>query len=98
MKNCPTSNMNRSQLWGFEIGHIVASFGVLAGSNVALNISGGPLFISWVLGLSSLAILRVISHGQKNGHLELLSRFVFLPHLYLGHRERFQCRKGEKAC
>jgi hypothetical protein len=98
MKNCPTSNMNRSQLWGFEIGHIVTSFGVLAASNVALNIAGGPLFVSWVLGLSTLAILRIISHGQKNGHLELLSRFVFLPHIYLGHRERLAKQKGAKTC
>jgi hypothetical protein len=98
MKNCPTSNMNRSQLWGFEIGHIVASFGVLTGSNVALNIIRGPLFVSWVLGLSTLAILRFVSHGQKNGHLELLSRFVFLPHVYLGHRGRSGKQKGAKTC
>jgi hypothetical protein len=88
MKNCPTSNMNRSQLWGFEVGHIVASFGILAGSNVLLNMLRLPLFLSWVFGLVTLLGLRVISHGQKNGHLELLGRFVAFPHLYLGHKER----------
>jgi len=86
MKSCPTSNMNRSQLWGFEVSHIVTAFAVLASSNVLLNITGAPLFLSWAFGLGTLAILRIISHGQKNGHLELLARFVIEPHLYLGHQ------------
>ena len=86
MKSCPTSNMNRSQLWGFEVSHIVTSFSVLAGSNVFLNIVRAPLLLSWVFAMLTLAILRLISHGQKNGHLELLARYVVEPHLYLGHR------------
>jgi hypothetical protein len=86
MKSCPTSNMNRSQLWGFEVSHIVTSFAVLAGSNVFLNIVRAPLFLSWVFGFVTLAALRLISHGQKNGHLELLARYVIEPHIYLGHR------------
>lgn len=88
MKSCPTSNMNRSELWGFEVTHIVSAFGVLAASNIFLNIVGAPLFISWFLGLGTLATLRVISHGQQNGHLELLARYILEPHLYLGHQER----------
>lgn len=88
MKNCPTSNMNRSQLWGFEVGHIVSAFAVLAGSNVILNITGGPLALSWLFGIVTLAALRFVSHGQKNGHLELLARYVSMPRIYLGHRER----------
>lgn len=88
MKNCPTSNMNRSQLWGFEVSHIVSAFGALAGSNVILNISGGPLILSWLIGLSTLTALRFLSHGQKNGHLELLARYTVFPHLFLGHQER----------
>lgn len=88
MKNCPTSNMNRSQLWGFEVSHIVTAFSVLAGSNVILNIMKAPLLLSWGLGIGTLAILRFISHGQKNGHLELLMRFVIEPHIYLGHAGR----------
>jgi hypothetical protein len=77
--------MNRSQLWGFEVSHIVTSFGILAASNVLLNISGAPLFLSWIFGLGSLAVLRIVSHGQKNGHLELLGRYIIEPHIYLGH-------------
>jgi hypothetical protein len=88
MKNCPTSNMNRSRFWGFEVSHIVTSFSMLAGSNVALNILGGPLILSWAFGIATLAALRVVSHGQKNGHLELQGRFLTEPHLYLGHRSR----------
>ena len=88
MKNCPTSNMNRSKLWGFEVSQIVASFFVLAGSNVTLNIMGLPLILSWVVGISTLVVLRVISHGKKNGHLELLGRYITAPHVFLGHQGR----------
>lgn len=95
MKNCPTSNMNKSQLWGFEVSHIVAGFGVLAGTNVILNIFGGPLILSWVAGIISLVALRIVSHGQKDGHLELLGRFIFEPHIYLGHKGRKE-NKNEK--
>lgn len=92
MKQCPTSNMNKSKLWGFEVSQIVSSFVVLAGSNVILNIIGMPLLLSWVFGLSTLIVLRVLSHGQKNGHLELLVRFLVEPHLLLGHQERSKGR------
>ena len=80
--------MNRSKLWGFEVSQIVAAVIVLAGSNVTLNVMGLPLILSWVTGLLTLIILRVISHGQKNGHLELLGRFATAPHVYLGHQGR----------
>lgn len=85
MKNCPTSNMNRSRLWGFEVSHIILSFIVLTISNLLLNLVGAPLVLSWVAGLSALLFLRLISIGQKDGHLELLVRFLVEPHIYLGH-------------
>lgn len=88
MKNCPTSNMNRSELWGFEVSHIVSAVTALAVSNVALNLLNAPLLFSWGIGLGTLVALRLISHGQKNGHLELLARFIVEPHLFLGHKER----------
>jgi hypothetical protein len=87
--------MNKSKLWGFDVSQIVASFAVLAGSNVILNILGAPLIFSWVFGLFTLLVLRVISHGQKNGHLELLGRFVVEPHMYLGHQGRLASRNGD---
>ncbi len=88
MKNCPTSNINRSQFWGFEVSHIILSFLVLASTNVLLNIANLPLIFSWVLALVTLAALRIVSHGQKNGHLELLARYVFEPHVFIGHSGR----------
>ena len=88
MKNCPTSNMNRSTLWGFEVNHIVGAFAVLAVSNVFFNVIGAPLILSWGMGLIVLAVLRFVSHGQKNGHLELLLRFLVEPHIFLGHKGR----------
>jgi hypothetical protein len=93
MKSCPTSNMNKSKLWGFEVSQIVGSFFVLAGSNVALNILGLPLILSWAAGILTLTVLRFISHGQKNGHLELLFRFISEPHLFLGHKEGLNPRE-----
>jgi hypothetical protein len=88
MTPCPTSNMNRSQLWGFEVSHIIASFIVLAISNVLLRTVGLPVLTSWLFCLGTLCVLRLISHGQKNGHLELLFHFVAGPHVFLGHQER----------
>lgn len=82
--------MNKSKLWGFEVSQIVASFFVLAATNVGLNIFGLPLIFSWVAGILMLVTLRVISHGQKNGHLELLVKFLSQPHVYLGHQGRSQ--------
>lgn len=90
MTNCPTSNMNKSKLWGFEVSQIVTAFFVLAATNVALNILGLPLIFSWGFGIVTLVTLRVVSHGQKNGHLELLVRFVTESHLYLGHQGRMK--------
>ena len=88
MKNCPTSNMNKSKFWGFDVGHIVGSFAVLALSNVILNILNLPLAFSWAFGITTLITLRVISSGQKEGHLELMIKYLTSPHVYLGHKER----------
>ena len=88
MKSCPTSNMNRSQFWGFEVSHIILAFTVLATANVVLNIFNWPLIFSWAAAGLTLAILRIVSHGQKNGHLELLLRSMTEPHVYLGHAGR----------
>jgi hypothetical protein len=95
MKACPTSNMNKSQMWGFEVSHIVASFVVLASTNVGLNILKAPLFLSWVAALAVLLILRIISHGQKTGHLDLLVRYLAQPHIYLGHQGRSSNRSTQ---
>ena len=81
--------MNKSKLWGFEVSQIVISFFVLAATNVMLNIAGGPLIFSWAFGILTLVILRIVSHGQKNGHLELLGRYISEPHIFLGHFDRF---------
>ena len=82
--------MNRSKLWGFEVSQIISSFIVLAASNVTLNMLGLPLIFSWAAGVLTLAALRVISHGKKSGHLELLGRFMTAPHVYFGHQGRFK--------
>lgn len=68
------------------MGHVIASLGVLAISNILLNMIGASVLISWALGLCTLLFLRVISHGQKQGHLEMLMKFTFSPHIFLGHQ------------
>ncbi|MEZ4815519.1 MAG: hypothetical protein R3A80_09985 [Bdellovibrionota bacterium] len=88
MKSCPTSNMNRSKFWGFEVSHVIASLVVLAMSNILLNMVGAPILVSWGLGIGTLLVLRVVSHGQKQGHLEMLVKFITSPHIFLGHRLR----------
>lgn len=88
MRTCPTSNMNRSKFWGFEVSHVIASLGVLAISNICLNALGLSVLISWGMGLTTLLVLRVVSHGQKQGHLEMLVKFVASPHVFLGHQMR----------
>lgn len=95
MKQCPTSNMNKSTMWGFEVSHIVASFAVLASSNIFLNILGMPVILSWAFGIVALLGLRLVSHGQKNGHLELLGKYIFEPHIYLGHKSRRKVLEGK---
>lgn len=85
MRPCPTSNMNRSKFWGFEVSHVIASLVVLAISNILLNMLGAPILISWGLGIGTLIVLRVVSHGQKQGHLEMLVKFIASPHIFLGH-------------
>lgn len=79
--------MNKSTFWGFDVSHIVSAFFSLAASNVLLSIMGLPLIFSWIVGGGTLLVLRIISHGQKNGHLELLGKFVLQPHIYIGHKE-----------
>lgn len=88
MKSCPTSNMNKSKFWGFDVSHIVISFIILAGTNVILNIINLPLILSWIFGIMTLVGLRIISSGQKEGHLELLMQYITAPRIFLGHKER----------
>lgn len=80
--------MNRSKFCGFEVSHVIASLVVLAMSNILLNMLGAPILVSWGLGVGTLLTLRVISHGQKQGHLEMLVKFTVSPHIFLGHQLR----------
>jgi hypothetical protein len=49
---------------------------------------GLPLILSWGFGVTTLVVLRVLSSGQKEGHLELMAKYITEPHIYLGHKER----------
>lgn len=88
MQSNPTCHLKRSHVWGFEIAHLGVSLGIMMLSNFALSALGLPVFISWVLGLTLLFTLRILSIGQKAGHLGFLLRFLMMPRLYLGSRLR----------
>lgn len=88
MRTCPTSNMNKSKFWGFEVSHVISSLAVLALSNIFLNMIRAPILISWGLGWGTLFTLRIISHGQQRGHLEMLAKYILSPHIFLGHQFR----------
>lgn len=84
MRNNPTCHLRKSQLWGFEVSHILVSFSVMMASNLMLSALGLPVFLSWILGLFCLAILRILSVGKKAGHMGFLFSFLVYPRVFLG--------------
>lgn len=80
--------MNKSRFWGFEVSHILVSFCLMVLVNFVMSMLGWPLFVSWLVGIATLVLLRLLSIGQKTGHLELWLRFMAGPHLFLGHKRR----------
>lgn len=84
MENNPTCHLKRSQLWGFEITHLLASFVLMMVSNLLFSALGLPLMISWILGLVALVCLRLLSLGKKLGHMGFLLSYLTRPRLYLG--------------
>ena len=92
MKPCPTSNMNKSRMWGFEVTHIIFAVSILMLTNLLISFVHGPLFI----GLGTLVTLRVLSIGQKEGHIEMVSQYIIQPHIFLGHANRIKKEANEK--
>lgn len=95
MKTNPTCHLKRSQIWGFEMAHLGASLGVMMVSNIVLSALKLPVVISWILGLTMILILRVLSIGQKAGHFSFVLRFLVMPRIYLGARLR---NRGDGKC
>ena len=84
MLNNPTGNLKKSQLWGFEISHIIVSFGLMMVSNFLLSALKLPVFTSWIVGILCLMVLRIMSIGKKAGHLGFLMNFLIKPRIHLG--------------
>lgn len=84
MLSNPTCHLKSSQLWGFEIVHIVSSFAVMMLSNLLFSALNLPVVTSWVLGILMLAGLRIASIGKKVGHLGFLASYLIQPRFYLG--------------
>jgi hypothetical protein len=90
MQSNPTCQLRRSQLWGFEISHIIVSFAVLMLTNLACSALKLPVISSWIVGLGCLTVLRLLSIGKKAGHLGFVALYLSRPRLYLGGALRSQ--------
>ncbi len=93
MLSNPTCHLKRSELWGFEISHIVVSFGLMMFTNLICSALKLPVIASWIMGLGCLAVLRLLSLGKKAGHLGFVALYLTRYRLYLGGTLR-SARKG----
>ncbi len=84
MQNNPTCHLKRSELWGFEVTHIVVSFAVMMLTNILCSALKLPVIASWIIGLGCLGALRLLSLGKKAGHLGFVALYLTRPRLYLG--------------
>ena len=97
MQTNPTCHLKRSELWGFEVSHIIVSFGVMMITNVICSALKLPVFASWIVGLGCLGVLRLLSIGKKAGHLGFVAHYLTRPRLYLGGALR-AARKDNIQC
>jgi hypothetical protein len=97
MQTNPTCHLKRSELWGFEVSHIIVSFGVMMLTNIICSALKLPVFASWIVGLGCLAVLRLLSIGKKAGHMGFVALYLTRPRLYLGGTLRF-ARKDTTKC
>lgn len=82
----PLAFIKRSELWGFEVTHILGAFGAMTAANFLCSWFHLPLSISWGAGAFTLLFLRLLSMGKKAGHLGFLLQWLVEPHVYLGAR------------
>jgi len=97
MQTNPTCHLKRSELWGFEVSHIIVSFGVMMITNIICSALKLPVFASWIVGLGCLAVLRLLSIGKKAGHMGFVATYLTRPRLYLGGALRVT-RKDNNKC
>ena len=97
MQTNPTCHLKRSELWGFEVTHIIVSFGVMMLTNLICSALKLPVFASWIAGIGCLAVLRLLSIGKKAGHMGFVALYLTRPRLYLGGTLR-SARKDTPKC
>jgi len=82
----PTAKLSKSQIWGFEVAHLLIAVVTMLTSNTVFSILGVPVIFSWAVGIVCLLTLRVVSHGKKLGHVSFIfQRFANAP-ILLGSR------------
>ena len=91
----PAAFIRRSQLWGFEVTHILGAFGAMTAVNFMCSWFHLPLALSWATGVITLLGLRLLSVGKKAGHLGFVVQWIAEPHVYLG--ARFRTESGGAA-
>jgi len=97
MQSNPTCHLKRSELWGFEVSHIVVSFIFMMLTNLICSALKLPVFASWFVGIGTLSVLRLLSIGKKAGHLGFVALYLVRSRLYLGVALR-SLRKGGPSC
>ncbi len=80
----PTSKLSKSQLWGFEITHLLIALGVMLTSNSLLSMTGLPVIFSWLVAAIALVALKASSAGKRPGHLGFVIARVCTPRIFLG--------------
>lgn len=90
IKTNPAARNFRQAILGFEVTHVIGAVLSSCIVNTALGVLGAAQWPSIALGVIVLVFLRVLSGGQKPGHLKFLALWLSRPHLYLGHGSRHQ--------
>lgn len=96
MLSNPASRIAKSELWGFEITHLLGALGVLGVSNFLLSLLRFPTILSWIVGVLTLIALRLMSAGQKPGHLLFVLEWLSKPHIHLGGVNYLHSKGGSR--
>lgn len=86
----PTAKLSRSQIWGFEVSHVLIAVSIMLATNSAFSLFGIPVIFSWAIGIGALLGLRLVSHGKKSGHISFLLLKISQPSILLGSIANFR--------
>ena len=91
----PTAKNFRQAIMGFEVSHVIGAVLSSCILNTLLGVLGLVQWPSIALGLVVLVGLRIVTSGEKPGHLQFAALWATRPRLYLGHAYR-PLKEGRK--